>query len=328
MRLSQLLDETGQKIVCATDANGISRKLSGTAGLRELAVAALEKKTKLPDMIKARVTDDVIDLAAALEEDRILSPIDHPDPAHVLVSGSGLSHKSWVALEPDHGADESKWPDHFKTLMLGQRGGKPARGDWGAQPEWFYKGNGEILVPPGGVVEHPFYGDGPGEEAEIAGVYMIGPDKTPFCLGYALGNEFSDEQMYFKNVYHLAQSKRRQVSLGPELLVGDLPHDIGARISLLRRGRVKWQADFRTGEANMLHAIANIEAHYFKYGQWYIPGDIHVLYFGNAVMSTAQGEVVEDGDVFRLECETFGLPLTNPIGFGEPFPIPRACSLW
>jgi len=328
MRLSQLLDDQGQKMVCATNADGTSRRLANVADIRALAMEAVEAQTGLPALINDRLTEEVIDLHAALDAGRILTPIDHPDPAHLLVSGSGLSHKAWVAIEPDHGPNEAAWPDHFKTLMLGQRGGKPAAGEWGAQPEWFFKGNGDILVPPGGAVEHPFYGDGPGEEAEIAGIYLIGADRTPFCIGYTLGNEFSDEQMYFKNVYHLAQSKKRHVSLGPELLIGDLPDDIPARISLHRNGHEQWHADFRTGEANMLHSIANIEAHYFKHSQWYIPGDIHVLYYGNAVMSTAQGEVMEDGDIFRLECETFGLPLINSVRFGEAFPIPRAERLW
>ena len=32
------------------------------------------------------------DLAAALAEGRVLPPIDHPDPAHLLVTGTGLTH--------------------------------------------------------------------------------------------------------------------------------------------------------------------------------------------------------------------------------------------
>ncbi len=328
MRLSQVLEDDGQACVCATDEQGISRKLTGVSGIRALALEAIETQSTLPTLIGNHLTDQVIDLAAALEAGRVLCPIDHPDPAHLIVGGSGLSHKSWVDLEPDHGGDESAWPDHFKTLMWGLRGGKPATGEWGAQPEWFYKGNGDVLVAPGSAVEHPFFGDGPGEEAELAGIYIIGPDKTPFRIGYTLGNEFSDEQMFFANVYHTAQSKKRHVSLGPEVLVGDLPDDIPARITLLRDNNVHWQADFRTGEANMLHSIANIEAHYFKHSQWYIPGDVHVLYYGNAVMSTAQGEVIEDGDVFRLDCDTFGLPLINAVRFGKPFPVPTVTPLW
>ena len=328
MRLSQIRDDAGQDAVCATDAKGVSRVLTGTANIRDLAMSAIAAKSTLPALIAERMNGDVVDLSALLDAGRIRVPIGHPDPAHVMVSGSGLSHKAWVAREPDHGPDEDAWPDHFKTLKLGERGGKPPAGQFGAQPEWFYKGNGDILVPPGGAVEHPLFGDGPGEEAEIAGIYIIGPDREAYRIGYALGNEFSDEQMYFKNVYHLAQSKKRQVSLGPEVLIGDLPSDIAARISLHRRGRVQWRADFRTGEDNMLHSVANIEAHYFKYARWYIPGDIHVLYLGNAVMSTAEGEFVEDGDVFALECGIFGLPLVNTVRFAASEPVPQAIPLW
>lgn len=328
MRLSQVLAETNEKIVCATDESGVSRRLRDTPDIRSLATDAVTGGTTLPALVAHRQTDEQIDLAAALDVGRVLCPVDHPDPAHLMVSGSGLSHRSWIALEPDHGPDEDKWPDHYKTLMLGMRGGRPAADEWGAQPEWFFKGNGDVLVRPGGTVEHPHFGDGAGEEAELAGIYLIGPDKSPFCLGYTLGNEFSDEQMFFKNVYHLAHSKKRHVSLGPELLVSDLPQDIPARISLRRDGQERWSAEFRTGEANMLHSIANIETHYFKYSQWYIPGDIHVVYFGNAVMSTAQGEVVEDGDVFRLDCNTFGLPLINTVRFAPAFDTPRVQPLW
>lgn len=328
LRVSQFIDDNGHRAMCATDCHGVSRVLRGTADLRTLALEAILADRSLTDLIGERTTDTVVDLEAALENNRVLVPVDHPDPAHLLVSGSGLSHKSWLACEPDHGSDESAWPPHYKILMLGQRGGKPPTGTFGSQPEWFYKGTGDILVPPGGAIPHPDWGHGIGEEAEIAGIYIVGPDRKPFCIGYTLGNEFSDELMFFANVYHTAHSKRRHVSLGPEVLMGPLPQDIEARISLQRAGAVQWQADFRTGEFNMLHSIANIEAHYFKYRHWFVPGDVHVLFYGNSVMSTAQGEVIEDGDIFRLDCALFGLPLVNVIEFADPASPCVATPLW
>jgi hypothetical protein len=213
-------------------------------------------------------------------------------------------------------------------LRLGADGGRPSPGETGAQPEWFYKGDGRILVRPGGAVEHPHYGVGAGEEAEIAGLYVIGPDLKPYRMGFTLGNEFSDEEMYFRNVYHLAQSKRRQVSLGPEVLIGDPPADIQAHIALRRQGQVVWEAHFGTGEANMLHSYANIEAHTFKYRDCVTAGDVYVVYFGNAVMSTEQGQKVEDGDTFELQAEPFGLPLVNSVRFEPPTLIEAARTLW
>lgn len=328
MRVSQLLDEKGQRIVCCTNQDGISYKVSGALSLYSLAWEAINRGISVSALMQERLSDEQVDLQQALDENRIQVPIDHPDPVHMMVSGSGLSHSRWLEEETDLDPDEDKWPDYAKVLMLGKRGGKPTGDELGAQPEWFYKGTGEILVAPGAPLTHPYYGTGIGEEAEIAGIYIIGPNKEPYCLGFTLGNESADEQMYFRNVYHLAQSKKRPVSLGPEMLIGELPKDIRANVSIERKGEVIWDRDYATGEDHMLHSIANIEAHYFKYKQWYCPGDVHVLYFGNAVMSTDEGEVIEDGDIFKLECDLFGLPLVNPVLFGKKEPRYTAQPLW
>jgi hypothetical protein len=319
-------DETGYLVATGNDA--ISRILSGPASLRELALEAITQGQTLPAIIESKLTDATVDLAAELDAGRVMVPVNHPDPAHILVAGSGLSHRSWYEAQPDHGDDPAKWPDYYKMLRLGADGGRPSPGETGAQPEWFYKGDGRILVRPGGAVEHPHYGVGAGEEAEIAGLYVIGPDLKPYRMGFTLGNEFSDEEMYFRNVYHLAQSKRRQVSLGPEVLIGDPPADIQAHIALRRQGQVVWEAHFGTGEANMLHSYANIEAHTFKYRDCVTAGDVYVVYFGNAVMSTEQGQKVEDGDTFELQAEPFGLPLVNSVRFEPPTLIEAARTLW
>ncbi|WP_424968793.1 AraD1 family protein [Dinoroseobacter sp. S375] len=327
-RLSQVDLADGSRVVTARRGEDAARILSGTTTLRDLALDAINAGRSLPDLITERMTSDTVSLEDALAQGRIRVPIDHPDPAHVLVAGSGLSHRSWYEAQPDHGPDPEKWPDYYKILRLGDEGGRPAEGEIGAQPEWFYKGNGSILVRPGGAVEHPFYGVGPGEEAEIAGLYVVGADLKPYRIGFSLGNEFSDEEMYFRNVYHLAQSKRRQVSLGPEVLIGAPPSDLRAHIALRRGEDVIWDAHFGTGEDNMLHSFANIEAHTFKYRDGLSEGDVFVLYFGNAVMSTEEGQKIEDGDVFELRAEPFGLALINSVRFGAPFDVGPAKDLW
>ena len=62
----------------------------------------------------------------------------------------------------------------------------------------------------------------------MAGVYVggIGGDGNPRRLGMAIGNEFSDHVTEKQNYLYLAHSKLRMCSLGPELLVGDLPADV------------------------------------------------------------------------------------------------------
>ncbi len=84
-------------------------------------------------------------------------------------------------------------------------------------------------------------------------------------LGFALGNEFSDHVMERQNYLYLAHSKLRSCAIGPELRTGPLPEDLSGESRILRDGKVIWQKPFVTGEANMSHAIANLEYHHFKY---------------------------------------------------------------
>ena len=39
--------------------------------------------------------------------------------------------------------------DSMKMFRMGLEGGKPAAGETGVQPEWFYKGDGRSIVGPG-----------------------------------------------------------------------------------------------------------------------------------------------------------------------------------
>ena len=109
---------------------------------------------------------------------------------------------------------------------MGLEGGKPAAGKTGVQPEWFYKGDGALLVGPGQPLTAPSFAQDGGEEPEVAGIYIIADDGRPFRIGFALANEFSDHVMERVNYLYLAHSKLRPCSVGPELLVGALPDDV------------------------------------------------------------------------------------------------------
>ena len=65
----------------------------------------------------------------------------------------------------------------------------------------------------------PGFAEDGGEEAEIAGVYVIGADGMPYRIGMAIGNEFSDHAFERKNYLYLAGSKLRTCAIGPELVV-------------------------------------------------------------------------------------------------------------
>jgi hypothetical protein len=170
-------------------------------------------------------------------------------------------------------------------------------------------------VAPGAALLAPGFAEDGGEEPEVAGVYIAGPDGRVHRIGWALGNEFSDHVTERVNYLWLAHSKLRVASYGPEILVGDLPADIRGTSRIRRDGAVIWEKPFLSGEANMSHTIANLEHHHFKYDIFRQPGDLHVHFFGTATLSVADGIKTQAGDVFEIESSNFGLPLINPLAF-------------
>ena len=209
-------------------------------------------------------------------------------------------------------------PNSMRMFKLGLEGGRPGRGETGAQPEWFYKGDGSSLAAPEGDLPSPAFALDGGEEPEIVGIYLIDDAGLPVRIGFALGNEFSDHVTERQNYLYLAHSKLRPASVGPELLVGDLPADINGMSRIRRAKEVIWEKPFLSGEQNMAHSIANLEAHHFKYGLFRRPGDVHVHFFGAATLSFSDGVKTEKGDIFEIESEPFGLPLRNRLWTEKP----------
>src|SRR5690606_2942533 len=119
--------------------------------------------------------------AAILAEGRMLPPIDHPDAAHLHVTGTGLTHLGSAATrdamhKSATEAAEETLTDSMKMFRMGLEGGKPKPGETGVQPEWFYKGNGHSVVAPGAPITSPAFAQDAGEEPEIAGIYIVGKD--------------------------------------------------------------------------------------------------------------------------------------------------------
>ena len=293
-----------------------ARLVPGVSSTYELAWDAIARGRTLEDAVSARGAGETVDLAAALAEGRILAPIHHDDPAHLVVSGTGLTHLgSASGRDAMHKAakDAQTQTDSMKMFLMGVAGGKPAAGQTGVQPEWFYKGDGSVLAGPGEALQSPAFALDGGEEPELAGIYLVGPDGTPFRLGFALANEFSDHVTEKGNYLWLAHSKLRQASIGPEILTGELPAHVEG-ISRIRRGaETVFEQPFLSGEANMSHTIANLEHHHFKYDLFRRPGDVHVHFFGTATLSFSQGLKTQVGDVFEIEAAPFTLPLVNPL---------------
>nr|WP_316251103.1 AraD1 family protein [Sphingomonas sp. JC676] len=304
----------GQRIVAASEGM-TARPIAGANSMRELALGAIDAGRSLANEVASRALGDPIDLAAALAAGDVLVPIDHDDPAHLILTGTGLTHLgSADARDKMHQAATSGTEtDSIRMFRMGLEGGKPEGDAPGVQPEWFYKGDGAGLIGPGMPLTSPSFALDGGEEPEIAGVYLIGRDGQVHRIGFALGNEFSDHVTEQQNYLYLAHSKLRQAAIGPELLIGELPQDICGTSSLVRGGETIWSAPFLSGEANMSHSIANLEHHHFKYDQFRRPGDVHIHFFGTATLSFAAGMRAVPGDVFRIEVPEFGLPLENPL---------------
>ncbi|HEY1780758.1 MAG TPA: AraD1 family protein [Roseiarcus sp.] len=320
MRLAQFIDENGKRALAVT-ARGESRLVKGARTMLDVARQAIAEGVSLRKLIADRGVGKPVDLARALKEKRVLTPIDHKDPAHVIVTGTGLTHLgSAEGRDKMHKdlADPATLTDSMRMFKLGLDGGKPGRGVTGAQPEWFYKGDGSSLAAPEGDLSSPAFALDGGEEPEIVGIYLIDDSGAPVRIGFALGNEFSDHITERQNYLYLAHSKLRPASVGPELLVGDLPPDIHGTSRIRRAKEVVWEKPFLSGEQNMAHTIANLEAHHFKYALFRRPGDVHVHFFGTATLSFSDGVKTEKGDIFEIESEAFGLPLRNRLWTEKP----------
>ena len=300
----------GSRGVAALDATGAAYLLNGVTTTRALVQQVLADGQRLAAAAQARLGER-LDLGTVA----LLPPIDHDDPAHLIVTGTGLTHLgSADGRDKMHkAAAAGQATDSMRMFLMGLEGGKPAAGEAGVQPEWFYKGDGSILVAPGAPLTKPgFAGDG-GEEPEIAGIYVIDSDGNPVRLGFALGNEFSDHVTERVNYLWLAHSKLRQASLGAELRLGDLPADVRGTSRIRRDGAVLWEKPFVSGEANMSHSISNLEHHHFKNALFRRAGDVHVHFFGTATLSCADGIATQAGDIFEIEADAFTLPLANPL---------------
>jgi hypothetical protein len=326
LRFVQLTGEAGERTLAAVNDAGLARRVEVADSLYDLAQAALAAGATLAEAAQARPFGPEVDLPAALRDGRVLPPIDHADPAHLILTGTGLTHLgSAEGRDQMHRAalagktgDGAPLTDSMRMFLMGVEGGKPEDGATGVQPEWFYKGDGSHVVGPGAPLRSPAFALDGGEEPEIAGIYLIAPDGTPCRLGFCLANEFSDHITERGNYLWLAHSKLRQAALGPELLTGDLPPDIRGSSRILRDGAVVWEKPFLSGEGNMSHAIANLEHHHFKYGLFRRPGDVHVHFFGTATLSFADGFQTRIGDEFEIAAPPFHYPVRNRLARAEP----------
>ncbi|HTU66848.1 MAG TPA: AraD1 family protein [Steroidobacteraceae bacterium] len=316
MRLLQF-SEAGQVRVARVADDGTVLPLATFQTLYQLARRAIRERRPLDDIAAAEPVDNPLAYADLLRDRRLLPPLTHPDPAHCLVTGTGLTHLGSAAARDAMHAKvdrpDADLTDSMKMFKAGLEGGKPAGKLPGMQPEWFYKGSGANVIGCGQPLRSPDFAEDAGEEPELVGCYVIDDAGRPRRVGFAVGNEFSDHVTERRNYLLLAHSKLRQCGVGPMLNTGTPPAHLAGTSRIRRDGAVLWEKPFLTGEANMCHTFANLEYHHFKYAQHRVPGDVHLHFFGTATVSCADGVQTRAGDQFEIDLPAFGAPLINPL---------------
>ena len=321
--LVQVTDGSERR-VCLVDEPYL-QCLVNASSVYELAIECLGGSQSMTELARSRATGDRLlydEVYGGRSPWRLLSPIDVPgQPSRVLVAGTGLTHLgSARQRQAMHLADAAEKPkeaevltDSMRMFQWGVDGGRPAEGQVGMAPEWFYKGDGSVLRAPFEALEIPAHSEDGGEEAELAGIYIIDADGTPVRIGMTQGNEFSDHKFEKRNYLNLAGSKLRTCSLGPELVLGADFRDISGEVRIERSGNVLWQRTIKTGEANMCHSLANLEHHHFKFEGHRQPGGVHVHFYGADALSFGEGVTLAHGDMAEVSFAGFGRPLRNPI---------------
>ena len=303
--------------------DGNSIRLTSATSIYSLARLAAESSKRLMEIVEAGLSSEGLDyqeVYAGRSEWRWLPCADHPEePARCLVSGTGLTHASSAKNRQAMHTAAEELTDSMRMYLWGVEGGRPQMGAAGVAPEWFYKGTGSILRAHLDPLRVPSYAEDGGEEAEIAGVYLIDADGCPRRIGMAQGNEFSDHVHERRNYLYLAESKLRECAIGPELWLDPDFSDVPGEAAVARAGDFLWRRNIRSGEAAMSHSLANLEHHHFKHKQHRRPGDLHVHFFGADAFSFGDAVKLESGDVMQVSFRGFGLPLLNLLEV-EPGP--------
>jgi hypothetical protein len=148
MLISQILEPDGSLAVVARTGSEAA-VVKAAASTYALAMEAIDKGRTLMETVIAHGLGRAVDLPALLAAGRVTLPVTHPDPAHMHLTGTGLTHLgSASARDAMHAklSGTETLTDSMRMFRMGLEGGKPGPGAVGAQPEWFYKGNGTQAV--------------------------------------------------------------------------------------------------------------------------------------------------------------------------------------
>jgi hypothetical protein len=324
VHLVQIADRNQRRVAVVREPELVL--LRGVDSILSLATAALAQGCKLSDVVEHLMSGEVLNYDSVYDgrsDWKLLAPIDCPgDPHRVHVSGTGLTHLGSARDRQAMHVAAAEMTDSMRMFEWGRQQGRPPEGAIGIAPEWFYKGDGPIIQAPFVALAIPGHAEDGGEEAEVAGIYVVAHDGTPWRIGMAAGNEFSDHVFERRNYLNLASSKLRMCSIGPELVIDPNFDDVSGNVRILRNGKSIWEKPVRTGESNMCHSLANLEHHHFKFAAHLQPGMVHIHFMGADCLSFGEGVRLQSGDVTEIQFAGFGRPLRNTITTDEPTTAP------
>jgi hypothetical protein len=295
MRLVQYRESGGHRAVAVLDRAppAEARRVQDAENTYELALEAMETGKSLVETVRAHGTDAAIDLDQVGRDGRLLPPLEHPVPTRCWITGSECT--------PRGGSED------------GSADAKAAA--------WFFRGNGATLVGSGLPLHQPEFGLGAAQRPAVVGLYVIADDGTPCRLGWALGNDFTDDRLQGLGPGHAAQARLRASAVGPELLFGDLPREVSGTARLRRGNQVVEEIPFAAGQAQLAQSVATLEANHFRYPMFRRPGDVHLHFLvGGQPAGTGMG--AEPGDVFEITTPAFWLTLANPLAAAN-WPAPK-----
>lgn len=319
MRLVQLLNPQKERKIALVKGSQLE-VLDSFGSAYDLVFNAINNKRPVAEVVSGSLSGKLLNYSEVWEGKSNWSWLpcfDHPrDVNKCMISGTGLTHKASAENRDkmNAAAQDGSQTDSMKMYFMGEEGGKPGAGKVGVQPEWFYKGNGTVLKGHLEDLDIPNYALDGGEEPEIAGIYVINDNGNPVRIGFATGNEYSDHVMEKINYLYLAPSKIRSCSIGPELVIDeDIFNDLTGKVEVSRDGKVLWEKDIKTGEANMAHSLENLEYHHFKYANHRVPGQVHIHFFGTGAFSYGAGIKLQQGDQMLIDWPQMGKGLVNGI---------------
>jgi hypothetical protein len=258
IHLVQITDGAARRVALVEEPN--LRCLACVWSVYELAQKCLERSHPMARQARVLAPGEVLscdEIYAGRSSWRRHSPIDAPnEPSRTLVAGTGLTHLGSARQRQSmHLADEQAespraevLTDSMRMFKWGVEQGRPPEGAIGVAPEWVYKGDGFSVRAHLEPLDIPSHTEDGGEVAELAGVYIVAADGSPWRIGIAHGKEFSDHKFEKRNHLNLAGSKLRTSGLGPELVPDPPFADVSGEVGIERAGAIFWNKQIASGE--------------------------------------------------------------------------------